>query len=142
MPIVSYPSRNCPNTPPTHSTTSYPKVPRSNFNSTPGMVPHMEPPKKGASSYLSCYAAIRDTIGLPHIDLNGSTSQIHSLNGRTERYFPTRHKFVSRLESERYQPPRKRSLASVATPEKVQVRFPWAKIYGSPLFLTCVLDRT
>ena len=111
-------------------------------NSTPGMVPNVAPPKKGASSYVSRYAAIRDTIGLPHIDLIGSTSRIHSPNGRTERYFPTRHKFISRLESERYQPPRKRSLASVATPEKVRVRFPWAKIYGSPLFLTCVVDGT
>ena len=64
-------------------------------NSTPGMVSYMKPPKKGASSYVSRYAAIRDTIGLPHIDLIGSTSQIHSQNGRTERYFPTRHTFVS-----------------------------------------------
>ena len=89
------------------------------LNSTPGMASYVQPPKKGASSYVSRYAAIRDTIGLPHIDLIGSTSQIHSLNGRTERYIPTRHTIVSRLESERYQPPRKRSLASVATPEKV-----------------------
>ena len=111
-------------------------------NSSPGMVSYMKPPKKWGSSYVSRYAAVRDTIRLPHIDLIGSTSRIHSLNGRTERYFPTRHKFVSRLESERYQPPRKRSLASVATPEKVRVRFPWAKIYGSPLFLTCVVDGT
>ena len=54
-----------------------------------------------------------------HIDLIGSTSRIHSPNVRTERYLPTRHTFVSRLESEWSEPPRKRSLASVATPEKV-----------------------
>ena len=113
-----------------------------NLNSTPGMASYMKPPKKGASSYVSRYAAIRDTIGLPHIDLIGSTSRIHSPNDRTERYIPTRHKFVSRLESEWSEPLRKRSLASVATPEKVRVRFLMVKIYGSPLFLTCVLDGT
>ena len=104
------------------------KQQKSDLNSTPGMAPNVAPTKKGASSYVSHYAAVRDTIGLPHIDLIGSTSRIHSQNGRTERYFQTRHKFVSQLESERYQPPCKRSLASVATPEKVRVRFPWAKI--------------
>ena len=65
------------------------------INSTPGMTPNVAPPKKGASSYVSRYGAVRDIIGLPHIDLIGSTSQIHSLNCRTKRYFPTRHTFVS-----------------------------------------------
>ena len=54
-------------------------------NRTRGMAPYSAPPKKGASSYVSRYAAIRDTIGLPHIDLIGSTSQIHLPNARTER---------------------------------------------------------
>ena len=76
-----------------------------------------KPPKKGASSYVSRYAAVRDTIGVPHIDLIRSTSRIHSLSGRTERYFPKRHTFGSRRESEWSKPPRKRSLSSVATPE-------------------------
>ena len=58
-------------------------------------VPNTAPTKKGASSCLSRSAAIRDTIGVPHTDLVGSTSRIHSLNGRTEQYFPTRHTFVS-----------------------------------------------
>ena len=118
------------------------KQQKSDLNSTPGMAPNVAPTKKGASSYVSRYAAVRDTIEVPHIDLIGSTSQIHSLNKRTERYFLTRHTFVSRLESEWSEPPRKRSLASVATPEKVRVRFPWAKTYGSPLFLASVLDGT
>ena len=65
------------------------------FNRTLGMVPNTEPPKKGASSYVSCHAAVRDSIRVPHISLIGSTSRIHSLNGRTERYFPTCHTFVS-----------------------------------------------
>ena len=105
------------------------------LNRTRGMVPNTAPTKKGVSSYVSRYAAIRDTIGLPHIDLIGSTSQIHSPNGRTEQYIPTRHTFVSQLESEWSEPPRKRSLASVAMPEKVRVRLPMANIYCSPLFL-------
>ena len=54
-------------------------------NSSPGMASYMQPPKKGASSYVSRYAAVRDTIGLPHIDLIGSTSRIHLPNGRAER---------------------------------------------------------
>ena len=106
------------------------------------MAPNVAPTKKGASSYVSRYAAVRDTIGLPHIDLIESTSRIHSLNGRTEWYFLTRHTIVFRRESERPEPPHKRSLASVVMPEKVLVRLPYLKIYGSPLFLTCVVDPT
>ena len=43
-------------------------------NSSPGMAPNVAPTEKGASSYVSRYAAVRDTIELPHIDLIGSTS--------------------------------------------------------------------
>ena len=46
---------------------------KTDFNSTWGMAPNVAPPKKRASSYVSRYAAVRDTIELPHIDLIGST---------------------------------------------------------------------
>ena len=72
------------------------KQQKSDLNSTPGMAPNVAPTKKGASSYVSRYAAVRDTIvGLPYIDLIGSTSQIHLLNGRTGCYFLSRHTFSS-----------------------------------------------
>lgn len=106
------------------------------FNSTRGMASYMKPPKKRASSYVSRSAAVRDSIGVPHIDLIGSTSWIHLLNGRTERYYLSCHTFSSRRESEWPEPPLKRSLAlaSVATREKTRVRLPFSKTYGSPLF--------
>ena len=72
---------------------------------------------------LNVAPTVRHTIRLPHIYLIGSTSRIHPLNGRTERYFLPCRIFGSWRESECSEVLGKRSLASVTTtPEKTWVR--------------------
>ena len=44
------------------------------FSRTRGMAPYVAPHIKGESSCVSRSAAVRDIIGVPHIDLIGSTS--------------------------------------------------------------------
>ena len=45
-------------------------------NSTQGMATNMAPPKEWMSSYVSHSAAVRDCLGVPHIELIESTSRI------------------------------------------------------------------